>query len=60
MDICTFGIFCSGDEVRFGERGDGFVHSAARAKVRELNYQCGRDDFVVFAADFDLDGGGPI
>lgn len=50
----VFGILGAGDEVRFGKGGYGIVHSTTATEVGELDDQGGGDDFMVFAANFDL------
>ena len=50
----VFGILGASDEIRFGKGGYGFVHSTTATEVGELGDQGGGDDFMVFAANFDL------
>lgn len=50
----VFGILGAADEVCFGKGGDRFVDSTAATEVGELDDQGGGDDFMVFAANFDL------
>ena len=47
-------VFDARDQVCLGEGGDRFVHAAPTSQAGYLDDQWRRDDFVVFAAHFDL------